>query len=482
MWKTFANLLSKKTISIFVLVFLYYFSLLFVINEKTFLITTILFGSVAFFTLRVAIPELISLLLLSVLFLEKGIRDWYMPVVPAGIQPWETGYSFYFGLSLKLVFASTFLILGLFSLRSFKLRGAKSQKLNDILLLSFYSFVAISVLFVNFSTFSLLGLIRLIVPICAYLSSRIFAKHNHLVYIALPLLLFLGFIGTLQYMQQGSLGLFLEDTAYTKMAGFYTTDGQLQYRVSGLFGHPTFFASFMSLLIPIALGFMVQYYIDRKRYNVMFYLAGLGTTLGLLSIVGTLSRSGVLSIVFIGCAFFWKLFLSRHRVFIVRARKLLIYSTVVASLIIVFVWFPLLTRLQSFKEVATIGNGKGRINLALQAIPMIQNSPFFGVGLNQFTQAMVQRDLPPDVRHFLYPVHNTFLLFFAETGIASGIVFIAFIIYTLWKSWNKTNNWVTFGVWVGVCTFILNSQFHTLFNQDPTFDLVMVMLGYLASK
>jgi hypothetical protein len=40
---------------------------------------------------------------------------------------------------------------------------------------------------------------------------------------------------------------------------------------------------------------------------------------------------------------------------------------------------------------------------------------------------------------------------------------------------------ITFGIWIGLLTFIISSQFHPLFNLDPTFDMFMLILGYYST-
>lgn len=140
-----------------------------------------------------------------------------------------------------------------------------------------------------------------------------------------------------------------------------------------------------------------------------------------------------------------------------------------------------LSRIASFKHIWTLGSGRVRLDLIKQAWLMIKAFPFLGVGLNHFTQAMNIQDLPPELKGFMYPVHNTFLLFFAELGILAGVMFMLFVVWSLYRTFGKSfNNWINFGIWVGAFSFLINAQFHTLFNQDPTFDLLIVFLAYLS--
>jgi len=68
-----------------------------------------------------------------------------------------------------------------------------------------------------------------------------------------------------------------------------------------------------------------------------------------------------------------------------------------------------------------------RIFLAGAAFKAIQEKPFFGVGLNNFTVYLARsRSLLEETR-YLQPVHNVFLLIFAESGVLAGVLFVLFL-------------------------------------------------------
>lgn len=66
-----------------------------------------------------------------------------------------------------------------------------------------------------------------------------------------------------------------------------------------------------------------------------------------------------------------------------------------------------------------------RIELAGAAGRMVADSPFFGVGLNNFIARLPEFSRAPAVSWWLQPVHNIFLLFFSETGMV-GMVFLLY--------------------------------------------------------
>ena len=138
-------------------------------------------------------------------------------------------------------------------------------------------------------------------------------------------------------------------------------------------------------------------------------------------------------------------------------------------------------RLSTVSTVWSQGTGVGRIHLMQQALFQLSKFPLFGVGLNRFTEIMSAQDLPIEIRNFLFPVHNTFLLFFSETGIPGGLLFAMFAFAMLGATLARAKkSLISYGVWLGAATFVVNAQFHTLFHQDPSLDFFMVLLAYLS--
>ncbi|MEK7543643.1 MAG: O-antigen ligase family protein [Patescibacteria group bacterium] len=418
-------------------------------------------------------------MLLFVLPFQRGIRGWNISVVTAGPEPWMSAYAFYFGFSLKLIFS--FAILLLLFLSPIKTPLTKKGEGFLWILASFFGWALLSVVVTGGSTVSWLGLISLIIPLSAFFSGRVlFVKGEtrfHALEVFIAGLAFLGLIGAKQLLSQRPIGLFLEDNAFRNVMGFFTADGAQLYRVSGLFGHPTFFGSYLSLVIPIASALTALSFIQKRRNYVAVGLFSLTTILGLLALFGTLSRSawiatgGAIALLVV-------VNLETFRRF---------YNKISLALLIfflsLFVLFggTLLDRLTSLNAIWSQGTGVGRIYLLEQAFYQISKFSLFGVGLNRFTEIMSAQDLPVVVRNFLFPVHNTFLLFFSETGIPGGLLFIIFAIGILYSTLRRaTKSLISFSVWVSAATFMVNSQFHTLFHQDPSLDMFMVLLAYLS--
>lgn len=455
------------------------FSLILIPNNKFYLLVFLIYGVALFLIFKFSLlKSLFATLLLSLPF-ERGIRDWVVEVVPTGPEPWILGYSFYFGLSIKFIIFTALLLFIIFSKEDIK--KTVTQK-SQWLLITLFFLGILSTVFSENIGLGLLGVLRLAFFIGLYLISvHLFTYkflREHFKKLIVVFLLFFGFIGSWQFINRHPIGLFLEDLGSSGLFGYLTTDsGERLYRVAGLTGHPTFFGSFLSLLIPVGVGYLAHL-TKKKNYKGFYFVTILAVFAGLIAIFATFSRSAWFTLIIGGL-----LFLYRHKKYYKKILNFRLISFLIGAFGIFIVLFgPLFfTRLYTFSDILNIGNAQGRLNLANQALFMIKKSPLFGVGLNQFTLAMSRQDLSLEARTFLYPVHNTFLLFFSEIGILAGLLFLSFVLISLYKTWKVANkDWVSFGIWVGAFSFLINAQFHTLFSLDPTLDLFMVMLAYLA--
>lgn len=454
-------------------------SLFFLPNTKAYIAVFVFYAAGLFLFNGFSLLESLFLTLTLALPFERGIRDWLITVVAKGPQPWMPEYAFYFKIAPKLIFTVLVFLLTLFS--SKRIIPKKPWSLADWLLVVFLFFTLLSTALSENLQLSIIGFIRLMSTIFVYfmakeLLSSVLVRKMFL-HIFLTILGLFGFVGTLQFFLGRPIGLFLED-AGSGSFGYVTTEGEKFYRVMGFTGHPTFFASVLCLLIPVAIGIALNMYrqkITKKLDLGVVLFTGL---FGLIALFATYSRSGWMAMG-VSLIFFLKLIRSGHKKINFPSIVVLLLFTGLSLVAVV----PIITsRLQTIPDFLQTGAGSGRIDLIEQAVWMIKESPIFGVGLNNFTKIMAQNDLSPAARNFLYPVHNTFLLFLSELGIPAGILFIAFVFVSLKSSFAKVkNNLVNFGVWVGAFTFVINAQFHTLFNLDPSLDIFMVMLAYLTT-
>lgn len=454
-------------------------ALFFVYNEKSYGITPVIYGVGLFVGLRLSVIDTLFAMLLFVLPFQRGIRGWTIPVVPHGTQMWEPGYSFYFGFSLKLIFfAALFCIY---------LCKPINEKLSTVQQKFSYGMIAFAALALigSFSTITTtvtaLGAIQFLFPIGVFLLSQPLLRSpeqkNRFILLVVVQLLFLGIIGTWQLASHHALGLFLEDNAFIDPVGFITTEGAPAYRVSGLTGHPTFFGSYLVLLLAPTLGYLIEKWKARISLSTETLPALLAWIFGIIALIGTLTRSAWGGCVMIAAIYYWRIHKTTR---VARGLRILFLTT--ASGIVLFLGIMVATRLATLRDIPLIDPMVGRLGLIREAGIMIERFPLFGVGINQFTAVMAHGPLTVQLRAFLYPVHNTFLLFFAELGVPAGLLFGIVVTGILITSWKYVRaHFIALGVWLGVLTFVMNAQFQPLFSQDPTLDMAMIFLAYLST-
>lgn len=409
--------------------------------------------------------------LLLALPFERGIRGFDIEVVPPGPEIFIRGFKTYFGITPKLVAAVALFLVML----SEKWRIKKKSLLISWCLVLFLGLGLLSSFKASQPNLALVGWWRLLLAgWLAVISQHFFRLKKHrkffLKYLV-TLLLFLGLVGSLQFITKQPLGLFLEDQLQMVPFGRLTNESRLVYRVSGLVGHPTFFASFLTMLFPMAVLGLIW-----GKNKLVFATAML---LGFISIFASFSRSAWLTVIVIGILISVRWWRKQGKL-----RTNLAVKAVIANIIGFLILFGglLQLRLRSFNYIWSLGSGRGRLLLMKKALTMIKQFPILGVGLNHFTRVVRDTSSDPEILALLFPVHNTFLLFLSELGILAGFIFIIFMASLLVKSYKQAfKTWRDTAVLLGVVSYVVNAQFHTLFGSDPSFELMMVMAGYLMS-
>lgn len=444
-------LLKVQILLAYALVFIVLVGVLFLIKKD--------FKTALFYALLIAIP------------FERGFRGFNIQVVPPGPESWIRGFELYFGITPKLIAILTLFLLML----NQSWRAKKKARVINWLLVTLLTWSLLSS-FVSYQPqLALWGWWRLLMAGWLMVISQVFFRspehRKFFIKYLVTALLFFGIIGSLQFILKQPLGLFLEDQLNLVPFGRLTNESNLLYRVSGLIGHPTYFASFISLLFPVSLAGLLWSKGNKKT------LMAVASLLGFISIFGSFSRSSWLALLLVGLSFSWR-WLKK------KVKKSLMIKLLLVNIVGFLVVFSglLQVRISSFKYIWSLGSGRGRLVLIKEAGKMIKDNPVWGVGLNHFVKVMRDSTSNPEVLGLLYPVHNTFLLFFTEIGIIGGGLFLLMVLQVFYLSYHKAlKTWQGVGVLVGGLTFLVNAQFHTLFNSDPSLELFMIMLGFLLS-
>ena len=463
----------------------------FVIDPKSYLMPFLLCGFGLFFYFRFNLAQTLFLLLIFSLPFENTLRQWLFKITPPLFTNNHfSGYQFNAGLNLKLIFSISLLLKLLFSSLKQAYHLTKSSYLYPRILLFFFALATIISLFFHpFYSAFLPGIIRLWQTIAVFYFGHFFFQQpiikKTFIPLILSMLIFTVSLSLFQIVNQKPLGRWIEILPSFSSNGFSTTDGQKQYRTSSYISHPVYYGSFLSLLIPIVLGLTLKSTSRLKNKTKTIFLAIL-TTLGLISLLGTFSRSVWINIFIITVLTFSKKLTTIpliFRRFSSGFQKKHLFLMLPLAILIAIIFSQSLIRSQTITKLFSYyGNASIRIELIKQSLTMIKNNPLSGVGLNQFTSELVTQDIHSNLYSLIFPVHNTFFIFLTELGLPAGILFISFVLFLLYETYPIAKHHpLTLGIWIGCLTFVISAQFHPLFIYDPTLEMFMLLASYLST-
>jgi O-antigen ligase len=191
-------------------------------------------------------------------------------------------------------------------------------------------------------------------------------------------------------------------------------------RFYGTLGSPINAAAYFELILAPALAVLAT---SLGRTHKV--LAGLGVVLGLIALVGTLSRAAwgatIVSMI-VTCA-----------AFRTGGERRGGYGLAVPLLLLAVVAGVLLTFQATIATRVTgddYGSARGRLPLAATALEIITDSPILGIGVNNYTAALPRYEAN-FTGEWLYTVHNKYLLVWAEAGIGGLAAFLWFLAATV---------------------------------------------------
>lgn len=216
-------------------------------------------------------------------------------------------------------------------------------------------------------------------------------------------------------------------------------------------GHPIAVSGYLILFFGLSL-----FYVNSRK---TFY-RGLPLILISLTIFLSFSRSSWISAVFV---ILFYLFSENRKIFLKNWR---IYIILIIVLVLPFIFSPklksvLYSRTNKYllkREVVsshrsasykTVGN-------------ILRKYPLFGVGLGNYPQVHEKYRAQGTSSVFKTP-DNIYLRLLSETGIIGLISFLAFIIYWLFRLWQRRNNLFEFSILAGLVGFLVNQMAADLF-------------------
>ncbi len=433
----FIKKLDSPTISI---IFLYIiFSLLSPSNKVFFLVSTGCFLLLTFSTL--SIQKTLIYLFYPFYFFEVGQKYIFNVVPPEMVKNplyWE-GRNFTFTFSPFTILCITQIII--FIIYLLKKRKDVHFHLYDMFFFLVFLLQTLSSFFSPyFKTLSLLySLIDLSIFIW-YLNFKFFLKKEEniqkilltFLIIILSLLCVDVYVSTLQKIKGSTLGLTIEKIESLPSFGTGADENKSQIRPVGLRYHANdlanwtiiFFFSILLLWSAVRRNFS-------KHMNIIFLSFLVSLNIGLISL--TLSRSAYIALFVFLCIVFFTLpkkLLTFISVFLKRVYSLRFFILLMSFFIVYMVTNRFLYSLYSFTETGGIQTRKIQIQ---EALGIIQRFPYLGVGNGMFISASF--DLKPFgvMQYFPEEIHNGFLLFLAERGIVTSILYMIGLYFLIRK-------------------------------------------------
>ncbi len=281
-------------------------------------------------------------------------------------------------------------------------------------------------------------------------------------------------------MEQGLLGVIFTQENMRRAVGIRSLvagGGGTIYRAAGTLSHPNDMAMYINLCLPLV-AFM--YAIEKKLVRKIFLMTCI--LIGVYALMASGSRGAWLGmgVGFAAGIFFWLRKQGKNPLF---GMTMMFFS-------VVFVFIALFLTSATFQNRIIKGDREAaqvRIPLMEVATEMIQANPALGVGLNLYTREMVPYDRTNYMvtSSFPEPVHNTFLLVAAETGLPAMALLCVFIILAFKKSVRvaREGDGIVSVIGLGVltsliCWLVHNQVNHSTVYGDATF---YVLLGMLAA-
>jgi O-antigen ligase len=248
-------------------------------------------------------------------------------------------------------------------------------------------------------------------------------------------------------------------------------------RLAGTFDHPNNLAMYLNFIFPIC-GY---YWLIEKRARVKFWI-GVAIFLAVLAELGSGSRGGWLAIATAVTitAIFWLKKQGKNPVFGIGGM----------AVALVLIFGVLMAASETFRTRLTEGDaGTAEIRYPLMEVAqtMIEQNPYLGVGLANYTLEMRKYDYTNKqvTKDYDQPVHNTFMLLAAETGIPT-LIFMA-MLYLVWIKDSLLvflrAKGVTAVVGIGVLAMLIGWVVHNQVNLSAPYDDVTlwILVGMVAA-
>ncbi|MFA5211219.1 MAG: O-antigen ligase family protein [Patescibacteria group bacterium] len=241
----------------------------------------------------------------------------------------------------------------------------------------------------------------------------------------------------------------------------------------GSFPHPNFFAGF---LLVSFLASCLLFKIEKNKIFIFLIMC-----LQLMSLFFTFSRSAFLSLFFL-LMFLLYFFRKDFKIFF-RENKIYFLACFCLVGFLFLIFKPLIFTRLAGQTLAEQRSYSERSELNFESIEIIKNNFLFGIGAGNYIFAVLKNN--PEKMPFAYqPVHNIFLLFFAEFGLFGTVFFIS-MLYFFSKFYlnfsEKKYNYVLIIFCLFLPIFLLDHYFYSFYSGMAYFSLICFIFFGLSS-
>ena len=285
-------------------------------------------------------------------------------------------------------------------------------------------------------------------------------SRQHLRIFLIFLMVGICFEGTLASVQYATgktmgLGLFGEERLVVQNIGFQFS------RATGTIGHPNILAYYFEILLPIAFALFLG--TQSKWTRTLCFVA---LILGLAGILSTLSRGAWLTLPLSFTLVF--LVLYAKKLFHIKTVLYLALAGIIGAIGLIFAYPTIEKRLthDDYQSAAM------RMPLNEAAFSVIKQFPIVGIGMNNFVEVFTKYDSTGKsriLRGSKNPVHNLYLLVWAEVGLFGFLAFLSIFAATfvvIARLVFKVPFWYR-AVLIGIAGGLMAHMIHGLF--DPGF-------------
>ena len=223
------------------------------------------------------------------------------------------------------------------------------------------------------------------------------------------------------------LGASFAEAVQTYSSWLVHAGGRDFFRAIALFPDPHMFAFYLELALPFAVGLACT----KKRWWLFTFFA----IVIFLVAMSTFSRGGYVGIIAAAASF---LFLVRKKLFHLPPR-IMIGASIAIGISILVIMGPISGRLLSSFTLLD-GSNAQRLTLWTQAIEIIQKQPFWGVGIGNYSLAVLPS---AQYRDPIY-AHNLYLDIAAESGIFALVGWGGFLLWTFFAFARRAHRQILF--------------------------------------